>query len=71
MRTAQGSTVVKSARKGALIHGQPAEPGVGTIHSSQGNLDRSYVAALGRAKARFTGPGRRHALICLLGTENP
>jgi hypothetical protein len=66
MGTAQGSAEVKSARKGALIHGQTAESGVGTIHSSQGNLDRSYVAALGRAKARFTGPGRRHALICLL-----
>jgi len=39
--------------------------GVGTIHSSQGNLNRSCVAALGRAQARFTGPGRRHA-ICLL-----
>jgi hypothetical protein len=54
------------ARKGALIHGLTAESGVGTIHSSQSNLDRSYVAALGRAKARFTGPGQRHALICLL-----
>jgi hypothetical protein len=66
MGTAQGSAEVKSARKGALIHGQTAESGVGTIHSSQGNLDRSCVAALGRAKARFTGAGRRHALICLL-----
>jgi hypothetical protein len=44
---------------------QTAESGVGTIHSSQGNLNRSCVAALGRAKARFTDPGRRHA-ICLL-----
>ena len=66
MRTAQGSAEVKSARKSALIHGQTAESGVGTIYSSQGNLDRSYVAALGRAKTRFTGPGRRHALICIL-----
>ena len=45
---------------------QTAESGVRTIHASQGNLDRSCVAALGRAKARSTGPGRRHALICLL-----
>ena len=62
----QGGAGVKSARKGALIHRQTAESGAGTIHSSQGNLDRSCVAALGRAKAGFTGPGRRHALICLL-----
>jgi hypothetical protein len=33
---------------------------IGTAHAN-----RSYVA-LGRAEARFTGPGRRHALICLL-----
>jgi hypothetical protein len=32
----------------------------------QGNLDQNCVAALCRAKARFTGPGRRHAPICLL-----
>jgi len=35
---------------------------VGTIHSSEANLDRHRVAALGRAKAHFTGPRRRHAL---------
>jgi hypothetical protein len=40
--------------------------GVGIIYSSEANLDRGCVAALGRAKARFTGPGRRHALVCLL-----
>ena len=39
---------------------------VGTIHSSEANLDRSRVAALGRAKAHFTGPRRRRALIYLL-----
>jgi soluble lytic murein transglycosylase len=36
---------------------------VGTIHSSEANLDRGRVAALGRAKAHFTGLRRRHALI--------
>src|SRR6516225_6455508 len=40
---------------------------VGTIHS-EANLDRGRVAALGRAKANFTGPRRRHALICLLAS---
>jgi soluble lytic murein transglycosylase len=38
---------------------------VGTIHSSEANLDRSRVAALGRAKAHFTGLRRRHALTYL------
>jgi hypothetical protein len=37
----------------------------GIIHSSQG-LDRSCVAALGRAKTRFTG--RRHVLFCFLAS---
>jgi soluble lytic murein transglycosylase len=40
---------------------------VGTIHSSEVNLDRHRVAALGRAKAHFTG-GRRRAVICLLAS---
>ena len=35
---------------------------IGTAHAN-----RSYLA-LGRAKAHFTGPGRRHALICLLAS---
>ncbi len=39
---------------------------VGTIHPSEANLDRSRVAALGRAKAHFRVPRRCHALICLL-----
>jgi hypothetical protein len=47
---------------------QTAESGVGIIHSSQGNLDRSWDAALGRAKARFTDPGRRHVLFCFLAS---
>jgi soluble lytic murein transglycosylase len=38
---------------------------VGTIRSSE---DRSRVAALGRAKAHFTGPRRHHALIYLLAS---
>jgi soluble lytic murein transglycosylase len=42
--------------------------GVGTIHSSEANLDRHRVAALGRAKAHFTGPRRRHALIYFLAS---
>ena len=37
---------------------------VGTIHS-EANLDRGRVAALGRAKAHFTGPRRRQVLIYL------
>ena len=41
---------------------------VGTIHSSEANLDRHRVAALGRAKAHFTGPRRRHALIYFLAS---
>jgi soluble lytic murein transglycosylase len=41
---------------------------VGTIHSSEANLDRHRVAALGRAKAHFTGPRRYHALIYLLAS---
>jgi soluble lytic murein transglycosylase len=41
---------------------------VGTIHSSEANLDRSCVAALGRAKAHLTGLRRRHAPICLLAS---
>jgi soluble lytic murein transglycosylase len=41
---------------------------VGTIHSSEANLDRSRVAALGRAKAHVTEPKRRSALICLLAS---
>ncbi len=41
---------------------------VGTIHSSEANLDRGRVAALGRAKARFTGLRRRHAFIYLLAS---
>src|SRR6266849_4472220 len=36
---------------------------VGTIHSSEANLDQGRVAALGRAKAHFTGLRRGHALI--------
>src|ERR1700745_1617145 len=40
---------------------------VGTIHSSEVNLDRHRVAALGRAKAHFTG-GRRRAVICILAS---
>jgi len=40
---------------------------VGTIHS-EANLDQRRVAALGRAKAHFTGPRRRHALIYLLAS---
>jgi soluble lytic murein transglycosylase len=46
----------------------PERGRVGTIHSSEGNLDRSRVAALGRAKAHFTEPRRRHALIYLLAS---
>src|SRR4029077_5586642 len=41
---------------------------VGTIHPSEVNFDRHRVAILGRAKAHFTGPGRRRALICLLAS---
>ena len=37
---------------------------VGAIHSET-NLDRGRVAALGRAKAHFTGPRRRQVLIYL------
>ena len=37
---------------------------VGAIHS-EANLDRGRVAALGRAKAHFTGPRRRQVLIYL------
>src|SRR5262245_4442987 len=41
---------------------------VGTIHSSEANLDRHRVAARGRAKAHFTGPKRRRALIYLVAS---
>jgi hypothetical protein len=41
---------------------------VGTIHPSEVNSDRHRVAALGRAKAHFTGPRRRRALICLVAS---
>jgi len=41
---------------------------VGTIHSSEANLDRHRVAVHGRAKAHFTGPKRRRALIYLLAS---
>ena len=52
-----------------LISWHTAERGrVGTIHSSEANLDRHRVAALGRAKAHFTGPKRRRALIYLLAS---
>src|SRR6516164_9913804 len=40
---------------------------VGAIRS-EANLDRDRVAALGRAKAHFRGPGRRHALISVLAS---
>ena len=40
---------------------------VGAIHS-EANLDRGRVAALGRAKARFTGLRRGHAFIYLLAS---
>ena len=40
---------------------------VGTIHSSKANLDRGRVAH-GRAKANFSGPRRRQALICLFAS---
>jgi soluble lytic murein transglycosylase len=52
-----------------LISWHTAERGRGgTIHSSEANLDRHRVAALGRAKAHFTGPKRRRALIYLLAS---
>jgi soluble lytic murein transglycosylase len=52
-----------------LISRHTPESGrVGTIHTSEGNLDRHRVAALGRAKAHYTGPRRRRALICLLAS---
>jgi soluble lytic murein transglycosylase len=52
-----------------LISRHTPESGrVGTIHTSEGNLDRHRVAALGRAKAHFTGPRRRRALIYLLAS---
>src|SRR5262249_57641497 len=52
-----------------LISWHTTERGrVGTIHSSEANLDRHRVAALGRAKAHFTGPRRRHALIYFLAS---
>jgi soluble lytic murein transglycosylase len=41
---------------------------VGTIHSSEANLDRHRVGTLGRAKAHVTEPKRRRALICLLAS---
>ncbi len=46
----------------------PKRGRVGTIHSSEGNLDRSRVAALDRAKAHFTGLRRRYALIYLVAS---
>src|SRR6516165_8042523 len=41
---------------------------VGTIHPSEVNFDRYRAAVLGRAKAHFTGPRRRRALICFLAS---
>jgi soluble lytic murein transglycosylase len=41
---------------------------VGTIHSSEANLDQYRVAALDRAKAHFSEPKRRRALVCLLAS---
>ena len=52
-----------------LISRHTTESGrVGTIHSSEINFDRHRVVALGRAKAHFTGPRRRRALIYLLAS---
>jgi peptidoglycan lytic transglycosylase len=41
---------------------------VGAIHSLEADLNRGRVAALGRAKERFTGPTRRYALIYLFAS---
>ena len=50
-----------------LISWHTTERG-GTIHSSEVNLDRHRIAALGRAEAYFMGQRRCRALICLLAS---
>jgi hypothetical protein len=63
MASAQCKAEIKPARKGALIHCILPKQEVRDHSLLEGNLDRSCVAALGRAKAYFRGPRRRHQRV--------
>ena len=65
---ARSSAAIKPARNAPYFMAYYRKGRVGTIHPSEVNFDRYRVAVLGRAKAHFTGPRRRRALICLLAS---